>query len=344
MRWKLTILVLTLALLACNLALPAQPVPGVLPSPTLEPPSPTETPTPNIIPATPIPAPSQTPSATQTPITSDSGTDFVTEGNRIQFPAGSTWVEVGAHLEEDTSIEYVLSAIQGQVMGVSIAQSQPFNVEVADSTGFLSDPDYQHSFWRGTLPATGDYFITVKTSVSGDFTLRVAINPPGEARQYFDYVSPQGTAALRYSDEFAPTIYNPIGQFTGKSGLILEFIRTEFYRPTTTLSEAYFIFSETNDPQKVATCKQFPPQFEATLEQKTINGLDFIRGESISAAAGNIYDWIIYRTEYNSVCYDVVFFMHSTNIYNYTPGTVEEYDRVALLQKFESILSTLNVK
>jgi hypothetical protein len=125
---------------------------------------------------------------------------------------------------------------------------------------------------------------------------------------------------------------------------VLEFIRPDFYGPTTNLSEAYFMFSAMNDPQTVAGCTQPLPQLETVIGQKNINGYTFTQSEAIGVAAGNIYDQVIYRTVSNTICYEIVFYMHSGNIGNYTPGTVVEYDRAGLLNKFEQVLSTFSVK
>ena len=344
MQWKFAILVLALAMLACNLGVPAPTLPESLPTPTVEIFPATETPTPNIIPVTPSPLPTQTLIPTQPPTQSNAGSGLTANENRIQFPTGGTWVEVGTHLEEGDSIEYVLSAIKGQVMSVSVQQSWPFTVEVAESSGSLTNPKNERPFWRGTLPVTGDYFITVKAQAAGNFTLRVAINPPGQAYQYFDYVNSQQTVSLRYSDEFAPTTEVPTGDFKGKPDLALEFIQPEFYGPTTNLGEAYFLFSTMTDAQTVNTCTQPLSSLETISGQKTINGYAFTQSEAIGVGAGNIYDQIIYRTVYDNICYEAVFYMHSGNIGNYTPGTVVEFDRAALVGKFEGILSTFTVK
>jgi len=344
MQWKISILVLTLALLACTLGTPAQPVSETLPSPTLEPAPITETPTPNILPVQPSPLPTQTLAPNRPPTQTSSGSSLVTNENRIQFPSGGTWVEVGTHLNEGDSIQYVLSALKGQVMSVSVEQSWPFTVEVSDATTSLTDPNSERPFWRGTLPASGDYFITIKTQASEDFNMRVAINPPGKAYQYFDYTNPQNTVSLRYSDEFAPTASMPVGDFKGTPSLVLQFIRPDFYQPTTNLGEAYFLFSTMTDAQTVNTCTQPLPQLEIVQGQKDFNGYTFTQSEAIGVGAGNIYDQVIYRTVYDNICYEAVFYMHSGNIGNYTPGTVVEFDRATLIQKFEGILSTFIVK
>jgi len=349
MQWKIAILILALAVLACNLGAPAQSVAEPSPSPTLEIPSATETPTPNIVPPQPTsPQPTPLPTITLVPTqpttTSSSGSGLLPDGNRIQFPTGGTWVEIGTHLQEGASIKYVLSALKGQVMSVSVEQSWPFTVSVSNSTAILTDPNTERPFWRGTLPSTGDYFVTVKAQADGDFSMRVAINPPGQAYQYFDYTNPQQTATLRYSDEFAPTTQMPAGDFKGTPSLVLQFINPKFYGPTTNLGEAYFLFSTMTDAQTVNTCTQPLPQLETISGQKTINGYNFTQSEAIGVGAGNIYDQVIYRTIYDNICYEAVFYMHSGNIGNYTPGTVVEFDRNALAQKFEDVLATFTVK
>jgi len=344
MRWNIAILGLAFIVTACGPSAPPETVLKILPSPTLEVPSATETPTPNIVPASPSPLPTVTYTPTLLPTATSSGGGSITDDNRIQFPAGGTWVEVGTHLDEGDSIEYVLSAIDGQVMSVSLEQGWPFTVEVSDSTTVLTNPDYERSFWRDMLPATGDYFIKVNAQASGDFSMRVAINPPGQNYQYFDYVNPQQTVMLRYSDEFAPIENRPVGEFKGQPSLVLEFIRPEFYGPTTNLGEAYFLFSTIVDAQTVATCTDPLPQLESITGEKTINGYTFTESQAVGVAAGNIYDQVIYRTVYDNMCYEMVFYMHSGNIGNYTPGTVVEFDRATLLQKFEGVLSTFTVK
>jgi len=225
-----------------------------------------------------------------------------------------------------------------------VKQSWPFIVEVADEMGLLTNPNYERPFWRGALPDTQDYFITVKAQATGDFTLRVAINPPGQTYQYFDYLDSKRSLALRYSDEFAPISEFPVGAYQGVPSLALMFINLDFYSPKTNLGEAYFLFGEMEDAQTADACSQPTDRIETIKGQKTINNFDFTHIETGDAGAGNIYDQVIYRTFYNSVCYEMVFFMHSGNIGNYTPGTVEEFDRATLLQKFEAILSTLTMQ
>jgi hypothetical protein len=339
MQWKFAILALALTVLACSLGVPSQTVPEIVPSPTLEFSPATETPTPIIITAQPTPLPT----GTSTPIPLPTN-NLLADENRIKFASGGPWAEVGTHLEGNQEIRYVLSAMEGQIMSISVRQSWPFIVEVTSpSSDPLIDPSVEYPFWRGILPTTGDYTILVKTHATGDFTLRVAVNPPEEPYQYFDYSDPQHLYTLHYTDEFAPFENVPAGDFKGNPELVLGLIRPDFLSPVTNLVEAYFLFSVMDDAQTVNTCTQPLSPLETITGQKTINGYDFTQSEAFGVAAGNNYDQVIYRTVYNNICYEAVFYMHSGNIGNYTPGAVIEFDRNELVQKFEGILATFTV-
>jgi hypothetical protein len=76
----------------------------------------------------------------------------------------------------------------------------------------------------------------------------------------------------------------------------------------------------------------------------TINNYTFTRAEFKSVAAGNLYDQVSYRTAFDNKCFEVIFLIHSTDIGNYSPGTVVAFDRTALLKKFEAVLDTFLAK
>ena len=125
----------------------------------------------------------------------------------------------------------------------------------------------------------------------------------------------------------------------------LAFIDPSFYYPNTNLSEAYLILTGTRDPVTVSTCTQpSTDQPETITGQVTINNYTFTRAEFTDVAAGNLYDQISYRTVFDKKCFELIVLIHSTNIGNYTPGTVVEFDRDALLKKFEAVLDTFIVK
>lgn len=73
----------------------------------------------------------------------------------------------------------------------------------------------------------------------------------------------------------------------------------------------------------------------------TINGTEYSFASTSDVGAGNFYEEHIFTIPYSQPCIAVRYFIHSTNIDNYTPGTVKEFDKAALLKEFDTIRDTL---
>lgn len=71
------------------------------------------------------------------------------------------------------------------------------------------------------------------------------------------------------------------------------------------------------------------------------NGVEYSRATSSGAGAGNIYDEMVYALSGSSPCTALRYFIHSSNISNYEPGAVREFDRDTLLQAFDKIRQSL---
>jgi len=270
----------------------------------------------------------------------------------IQFEANGTGASVFGTAEAGSGKTYSLNAFGGQIMSVSVGPEQnhperTFQLEIKGQDGVVLCPikDNSCAFWRGTLPSTQKYFIKVTPQSSGFFDLVVAINPPGQANQYFNYSDPLGRFQLSYSDEFALAYY-AAGQVTKfPPQLVLQYINTQQYTGTN-LGEAYFMISASDDPQQVSTCTQLASLGgqETSMGDVNINGLTYAQSQAQGVGAGNIYEQDYHRTVQNGVCYEITYFIHYSNIGNYTPGTVKEFDRATLLQKFDEILNTITFK
>jgi hypothetical protein len=128
--------------------------------------------------------------------------------------------------------------------------------------------------------------------------------------------------------------------------LTLQLIESELYEKTN-LSEVYLMVSSTAEAQTVATCTE-PNQSgggpEYPVGDEVINGLTFVHSTSEGAGAGNFYQQEIYRTVQNNICHEVIYFIHFTNVSNYTPGTVTDFDRDIVMQSLNGIFSTLTIK
>lgn len=73
----------------------------------------------------------------------------------------------------------------------------------------------------------------------------------------------------------------------------------------------------------------------------TDNGIRYSTATASDAGAGNLYDIVIYAVVGSRPCLGVRYFIHSTNIGNYDPGTIKPFDRAKLLALFDSIRRTL---
>jgi hypothetical protein len=245
--------------------------------------------------------------------------------------------------------------MKGQMMSIStlpIFDSQdwayiPMQIQGADGSVLCpSAANTDCYFWRGALPASQDYYLILTPNRDiPKFVMRVAIDPPGKDSQTFQYYNQNSKLSLTYSDLFAPAL-PVISSYKIYPELALHLVDTASYEKTN-LGEAYIFFSSSADAQTVATCTD-PNQNGGAPEQvignETVNGYTFVHSKAAGVGAGNIYDQEIYRMVNNGICYEVVYYMHSGNIGNYTPGSVNEFDRNAIVQKFYSVFATFTLK
>ena len=353
MRIKLTLLVLMLVSLACTANVTSL---NTAPSPTssIVPTVMVKTALPPMETNTPILVPSPT-AVSALPTFTATALPPVAGVYPIKFNSNGTYVDVVDSISAGASKTYSISALKGQIMSISIHQSSqgdwvdvPMQITGADGTILCpQNANIECEFWRGVLSSTQNYF--VKLSPLGDalnFTLRVAINPPGAATQSFQFTGANQNATFTYMDDFAPVRFPGSQVYKVEPEIALELIDPQFYLKTN-LIEAYLLFGSTNDSNIVNSCTQsgsFAGEEKITGDVN-INGVKFVRSEGAGVGAGNIYEQIYHRAVHNGTCYEVTFYIHYGNIGNYSPDSgVKEFDQDALIQKFESILSTLVIK
>jgi hypothetical protein len=273
--------------------------------------------------------------------------------NQIRFSANGTYTDVTDSIVKGVSKTYSLNAMKGQVMSVSIlpqaGATGTISMQIKGKDGSILCPlsaDDQCLFWRGRLPASQDYSITLTSDWDiQQFVMRVAINPPGKEFQYFQFNSSTGIS-LTYPDTFAPALPAQ-GNYKTDPMLTLRFIDSKAYDKTN-LSEVYLMVSSTSDAQTVATCTA-PNQNggggpEHPAGNEIINGLTFVHTSAEGAGAGNYYQQEIYRTVHSNTCTEVVYFIHYTNASNYTPGTITEFDSDSIVKNLYGVFSTVVIK
>jgi hypothetical protein len=80
----------------------------------------------------------------------------------------------------------------------------------------------------------------------------------------------------------------------------------------------------------------------ATEEKETIDqGVTYSVSSSMGAGAGNRYEETVYALVGTRPCFAVRYFVHYGAIENYPSGTIQQFNKQALLKEFDSIRRTL---
>jgi hypothetical protein len=109
----------------------------------------------------------------------------------------------------------------------------------------------------------------------------------------------------------------------------------------TNLSEAGVYIGATTTPSVMTACTEASQQAEETATTSlTIGGQTFFAFTSTGVGAGNIYQEKTFRTFQNGSCFEIVELLHSGNIGNYTPGTVQQFDEAEFSGILDSIVQT----
>ncbi len=350
MRLRLAALFLVMAVSACTFQVDVIETP--IPSVTVAVEPSTSTPVPTLeLSATPLLLPTftDTPWPSPRPIVV---TFPASAASPIVFPANGTYAIVQGNVPAGSSQGYALGALQGQVMSISVRAQDPamqnlFQLDIRGSDGTRLCPIDNSTcmFWRGVLPSTQKYLVVVSSEYRGDYQLLVAINPLGTATQSFLYENKYRNASISYNDMFAPAVYPGAIPYRIEPELALQFIDTQSYAHTN-LNEAYLMFGSSTDPQIVADCTEPVSQGapERILGNVTINGVTFTESASTGVGAGNVYEQTYYRALQDGMCFEITYFIHYGNIGNYDPATVTEFNRGALIQSFDEVLSTFTLR
>lgn len=110
---------------------------------------------------------------------------------------------------------------------------------------------------------------------------------------------------------------------------------------TTLSSDSYVSVEWLPRAQKCTGDIYIPANVKASAV--TTNGVTYSVATTSGVAAGNLYEEQVFAYPSSSPCTAVRYFIHSTNIGNYDPGAVREFDRNALLDAFDAIRDSLRL-
>src|SRR6202012_772585 len=74
---------------------------------------------------------------------------------------------------------------------------------------------------------------------------------------------------------------------------------------------------------------------QAGMHPETDGGITWSVEHGTDAGAGNFYDETVYAVQGPQSCLAIRYFIHSTNIANYPPGSVTEFDSSKLTATFD---------
>jgi hypothetical protein len=279
----------------------------------------------------------------------------------IQFEANGTGLDIIVDtIPASKNRTFSVRAMKGQIMSIATWRLDGTNdympilqIQAADGTVLCPVDNGECRFWRGVLPASQDYYITFTADPnwpSSSFVMRVAVNPPGVDKQFFQYRNKSKGFLLTYDDAFAPTggffdSYISTGNYKIQPDSILHLIDSNAFE-NTNLSAVYLTIGSSSEAQIVESCLSIDStsQPEQIVGTETFNGYEFLHTKRGGVAAGHIGEQESYRMVYMDVCYEIGFHIHSVNIGNYSPGTVVEFDRSAIYQELDNILSSFKIK
>jgi hypothetical protein len=113
--------------------------------------------------------------------------------------------------------------------------------------------------------------------------------------------------------------------------------------PKTNFAESYVTVAQDSTVKNAEDCKKFSnggAQMAADKSQANSLGINFSSAEFSGAAAGNQYETRLYRIFHAGTCFEISTTLHTTNIGNYPPGSVEEVDKQSAWAKLVQILNS----
>ncbi len=135
---------------------------------------PTETQQPTF---TPTSTANPTPTGTQVPTQTPTSTQETPAGERIYFAANATRFHTEGTTSQAESKRYIVGAARDQLLDVSVTSAAQVAISIVGADGtVLVSPMGDVTHFRGPLPATQDYIITVRTTAaSATFQLDIMI-------------------------------------------------------------------------------------------------------------------------------------------------------------------------
>lgn len=159
--------------------------------------------------------------------------------------------------------------------------------------------------------------------------------------QLAEYNNEEYNFSFFYPEKY---VFNPVMgyQYVANNSLVrVDLPESDF--TGTNLGEASFIVGASRDEKAINACLKPADEENAASSIESINGTEMKVFNGVGVGAGNIYETKSYRTVKNGICYEATLLLHSGNIGNYEPGTVEEFNHEKALNGLIEILNTFKI-
>ncbi len=164
---------------------------------------------------------------------------------------------------------------------------------------------------------------------------------------HFSISLPQTTSSIKFNDttyiidEGFKHAVSPEKTISG----VRFTIPTSFAQGTNLSKDSYISFEEVPFDQH-CDARLFADSVPAQQDLKTIidNETTYSVFSSTDAAAGNRYEQTIYAFSQHNRCVAIRYFIHSTVYENYDPTTIKKFNREQLLNQFDQIRRTLELR
>jgi hypothetical protein len=100
-----------------------------------------------------------------------------------------------------------------------------------------------------------------------------------------------------------------------------------------------------SDKKTAAECQKLlgeTSEIQTETGTKVMNGITYYGGVGGGAGAGHFMDTVAYRAFVSNRCYELAGRIASTNIGNYEPGTIKEFDPGKVRSQLEEVVSSVN--
>lgn len=114
------------------------------------------------------------------------------------------------------------------------------------------------------------------------------------------------------------------------------------FQQNTNFRNAVFTIGASTDAQALKECL-VPTNGERAKGEATINSFTYSKITLSEGAAGNYYDTTSYRTVVSDMCFAIEYTIHSSNLRNYDPGTVGEFDTQAVVNVLEDMVQSFQL-